>query len=144
MRTHHRSRGLTLRNSLTINGAFMDATLPVVTMRTCVCPGQRSDSAMNLRGMGCAVWLCLFACIDFGTRDKHAPLSFGSGRTFQASSSGAVFPLFFCYFLPDHRIFSSTHSMTHPVNETKFPGAQRSRHQSCRRLNVSCVFAFRV
>lgn len=36
---------LTLRSSLTINGALTDATLPVVINRTCVPPGLRSASA---------------------------------------------------------------------------------------------------
>ena len=39
---------LTLISSLTINGALIDATLPVVMRRTYVCPGRRAVEAVNV------------------------------------------------------------------------------------------------
>ena len=137
MRTYHGSSGLTLKNSLTINGALMDATLPVVTRRTCVCPGQRSDSAMNLRGMdvrcGCA---CSHALILAHVTSTRPYYRLAAGELFKRRLRAQSFRASSVTF---SRIFSLTHSMTHPVNETKFPGAQGSRHQSCRRLNACFV-----
>jgi len=44
---------ITLRSSSTMRGALMDATLPVVMRRTCVCPSRLLAAAVKCAVMGC-------------------------------------------------------------------------------------------
>lgn len=72
----------TLRNSSTMRGALMDATLPVVMRRTCVCPSRLLPAAVKCVGM-CRRKFTEYAGViraypDIPDRTNFHPLTHGS------------------------------------------------------------------